>query len=292
VDHEGKKQSPKESSEDWDTRNPVQTAEAKYTQPQQRLNKVQEEETDDGFQTFNAFPSVYFDSDSKGVFGFDPWPTTTVDPPEEDVVPNNVIDNDGYDETNSSYTDSDYDSIDGTSPVVIAQVSDLINYVYGKTTVVGQIDRVSTIMKAYEGREAVLLELLETKALIKANSPLDPGSMEDLPSCIRDNPSYHKQTQQQQPQLSGGNLQSPLSNLTISTLSTNNVVDGPSSTQKNTSTLARSPSVSRMICIGFTTRVVSSPYCFHFYIFTWAWFHSNRHQRLRQGKINRVYLDF
>ena len=49
------------------------------------------------------------------------------------------------------------------------QVSERINYVYGKTSVPSQIDHVSTIMRANEDREAVLLELLETKALIKAN---------------------------------------------------------------------------------------------------------------------------
>ena len=75
------------------------------------------------------------------------------------------------------------DSIDGTSPAVIAQVSELLNYVYGKTSVPGQIDRVSTIMRAYEGREAVLLELLETKALIKANSEKENAGI--LPSFLR-----------------------------------------------------------------------------------------------------------
>lgn len=80
---------------------------------------------------------------------------------------------------------SDYsgDSIDGTSPAVIAQVSELLNYVYGKTSVPGQIDRVSTIMRAYEGREAVLLELLETKALIKANREKENAG--NLPSFLR-----------------------------------------------------------------------------------------------------------
>jgi len=75
------------------------------------------------------------------------------------------------DEGESEYTSEDYSDsqIDGTSPAVIAQVSELLNFVYGKTSVPGQIDRVSTIMRAYEGRENVLLELLETKALIKAN---------------------------------------------------------------------------------------------------------------------------
>jgi len=81
------------------------------------------------------------------------------------------------------------DSIDGTSPAVIAQVSELLNYVYGKTSVPGQIDRVSTIMRAYEGREAVLLELLETKALIKANSEKENAA--NLPSFLRNSPALH-----------------------------------------------------------------------------------------------------
>lgn len=85
-----------------------------------------------------------------------------------------------------SDNDSEYssDSIDGTSPAVIAQVSELLNYVYGKTSVPGQIDRVSTIMRAYEGREAVLLELLETKALIKANREKENAGQ--LPAFLRD----------------------------------------------------------------------------------------------------------
>jgi hypothetical protein len=76
----------------------------------------------------------------------------------------------------SAYTSdySDSQGMDGTSPAVIAQVSELLNFVYGKTSVTGQIDRVSTIMRAYEGRENVLLELLETKALIKANQADEP----------------------------------------------------------------------------------------------------------------------
>jgi len=84
-------------------------------------------------------------------------------------------------ESASEYSSSD--SIDGTSPAVIAQVSELLNYVYGKTSVPGQIDRVSTIMRAYEGREAVLLELLETKALIKANREKENAGQ--LPSFLR-----------------------------------------------------------------------------------------------------------
>ncbi|EEC49718.1 predicted protein [Phaeodactylum tricornutum CCAP 1055/1] len=87
------------------------------------------------------------------------------------------------DESGSEYSND----VDGTSPAVIAQVSELLNYVYGKTSVPGQIDRVSTIMRAYEGREAVLLELLETKALIKAKKEKEKSG--PLPSFLR-----HSQT--------------------------------------------------------------------------------------------------
>jgi len=66
-------------------------------------------------------------------------------------------------------------------------MSELLNYVYGKTSVPGQIDRVSTIMRAYEGREAVLLELLETKALIKANSEKENAA--NLPAFLRNSPA-------------------------------------------------------------------------------------------------------
>ena len=86
-------------------------------------------------------------------------------------------------EESESGSEYSRDSVDGTSPAVIAQVSELLNYVYGKTSVPGQIDRVSTIMRAYEGREAVLLELLETKALIKANK--EKENADNLPSFLR-----------------------------------------------------------------------------------------------------------
>ncbi|KAL9181688.1 hypothetical protein ACHAXT_012031 [Thalassiosira profunda] len=96
-------------------------------------------------------------------------------------------DDEGSYSDGSSYSGDESDGLDGTSPAIIAQVSELLNYVYGKTSVAGQIDRVSTIMRAYEGREAVLLELLETKALIKANadSNRDAG---DLPPSLRNSP--------------------------------------------------------------------------------------------------------
>ena len=67
---------------------------------------------------------------------------------DEDIQVNKESD----DASHSSYTESDFsgDSIDGTSPAVIAQVSELLNYVYGKTSVPGRIDRVSTIMRLYD----------------------------------------------------------------------------------------------------------------------------------------------
>jgi hypothetical protein len=94
------------------------------------------------------------------------------------------------------------DSIDGTSPAVIAQVSELLNYVYGKTSVPGQIDRVSTIMRAYEGREAVLLELLETKALIKANKEKENAGA--LPSFLRNSANAVKNLDQDN--IAGGDM--------------------------------------------------------------------------------------
>ena len=110
---------------------------------------------------------------------FDPtsWPD------KETKEPDDGDQQSAHEEGSESGSDYSHDSIDGTSPAVIAQVSELLNYVYGKTSVPGQIDRVSTIMRAYEGREAVLLELLETKALIKANREKENAGQ--LPSFLR-----------------------------------------------------------------------------------------------------------
>jgi len=102
-------------------------------------------------------------------------------------------------EEGSHYSDED---IDGTSPAVIAQVSELLNYVYGKTSVPGQIDRVSTIMRAYEGREAVLLELLETKALIKANREKENAG--NLPAFLRN--SMNAQREVGEEGMAGGDM--------------------------------------------------------------------------------------
>jgi len=102
-------------------------------------------------------------------------------------VDGHVENEDDRSESGSEYS---RDSVDGTSPAVIAQVSELLNYVYGKTSVPGQIDRVSTIMRAYEGREAVLLELLETKALIKANK--EKENADELPAFLRNSPQMQQ----------------------------------------------------------------------------------------------------
>jgi hypothetical protein len=113
------------------------------------------------------------------------WPDKETKEPEEE-------DQQSHSNHEGSVSGSDFsgDSIDGTSPAVIAQVSELLNYVYGKTSVPGQIDRVSTIMRAYEGREAVLLELLETKALIKANREKENAGT--LPSFLRNSASAQR----------------------------------------------------------------------------------------------------
>ena len=127
----------------------------------------------------------------------DGWPPAMSDPwgtgrqqlganQDDGLVDEGPMDDEGSFTDGSSYS-GDESGVDGTSPAIIAQVSELLNYVYGKTSVAGQIDRVSTIMRAYEGREAVLLELLETKALIKANadSNNNGGGAADLPASLR-----------------------------------------------------------------------------------------------------------
>lgn len=119
--------------------------------------------------------------------------------PEKEEKEPEIGDDGAESETGSEYSK---DSVDGTSPAVIAQVSELLNYVYGKTSVPGQIDRVSTIMRAYEGREAVLLELLETKALIKANK--EKENAENLPSFLRN--TQMSQAQKNAEELEAGEL--------------------------------------------------------------------------------------
>ena len=124
------------------------------------------------------------------------WPEKeTKEQEEEDTAPQTPQQAEQGSDSNSDYSGSD--SIDGTSPAVIAQVSELLNYVYGKTSVPGQIDRVSTIMRAYEGREAVLLELLETKALIKANREKENAG--NLPSFLRNSANAQRAAENDAP---------------------------------------------------------------------------------------------
>ena len=135
--------------------------------------------------------------------------------PNKDVNEDTEVHEEGEEVSmgSESVSGSEYsgDSIDGTSPAVIAQVSELLNYVYGKTSVPGQIDRVSTIMRAYEGREAVLLELLETKALIKANGEKENAA--ELPSFLRNSPALQHAVGdgQEGPSVDEGKPISPLS---------------------------------------------------------------------------------
>lgn len=195
------------------------------------VDKGKSESTDSGYDGFKAFgggdgsksSSGELDCSARDAFGADPWQShqvpqfqTSQDRSQKSSDFGEVFQpaNEGEDD-NSSYSESeDVDSLDGTSPEVIAQVSELLNYVYGKTTVAGQIDRVSTIMRAYEGREAILLELLETKALIKANS--DKGNLEDLPESLRNNPGLEKNPSGAEVQVKKGNqeMMSPISNVT------------------------------------------------------------------------------
>lgn len=127
-------------------------------------------------------------------FQADQWPERESKEPEEEDEHNAEV-------QSESGTEFSGDSIDGTSPAVIAQVSELLNYVYGKTSVPGQIDRVSTIMRAYEGREAVLLELLETKALIKANREKENAGQ--LPSFLRNSASAQRNAGNEMPAQEG-----------------------------------------------------------------------------------------
>jgi len=150
---------------------------ARYTEEEEEKGKSSE---DDGFDAFGGdfsrSVSTTKQSQTKPSFDNNGWPVT-IHEGEEDTK-------EGRSDEEEEFSDDDYESVDGTSPEVIAKVSDLLNYVYGKTTVPGQIDRVSTIMRAYEGRTSVLLELLETKALLKSNA--DSENNEPLPDSMRD----------------------------------------------------------------------------------------------------------
>jgi len=189
------------------------------------------EDEGDDYDGFKAFGGSFSKSDStketgtKGGFENSGWPSTIGE--EEDETEENTQLNTSNDEIQSEdmsnsqdFSDSDYESVDGTSPEVIAKVSELLNYVYGKTSVPGQIDRVSTIMRAYEGRTGVLLELLETKALLKANA--DTENNEDIPESLRENPGLkteeEKKNDTQEIQIHGKddpeNMISPMSNFT------------------------------------------------------------------------------
>jgi hypothetical protein len=212
--------------------------EANKAQDKVSTDKGKSNSTEGSFDGFKAFGGGNFSKSSSGdnapddTFGSDAWKAdglefqTSTDgrpqgagKPQSSARQNVGFGGNGFDEKqeddHSSYTESeDYESIDGTSPAVIAQVSELLNYVYGKTTVAGQIDRVSTIMRAYEGRESILLELLETKALLKANN--DKSNIEDLPESLRDNPGLEQDSSVAEVRVRPGkkSMMSPISNMT------------------------------------------------------------------------------
>ena len=199
----------------------------------------------DGFQNFGAFPRVT-SKDVKNAF--DAWPPMedNNDPNKSSSMDEDIqVNKESDDVSHSSYTESDFsgDSIDGTSPAVIAQVSELLNYVYGKTSVPGQIDRVSTIMRAYEGREAILLELLETKALLKANE--DKEAANNLPAALRNNPALQKR-QNANDSLDADNptISSPVSGITTTYSDEKDVEISSSSVGRTAGTSISTPSPS------------------------------------------------
>jgi len=232
-------------------------------------DKGKSESTEGSYDGFKAFGGGDYSKSSSGdnapddAFGADAWQAdklefqTSTDNRPQSSKPQSARQNvgfggNGFDENgeddHSSYTESDdYESIDGTSPEVIAQVSELLNYVYGKTTVAGQIDRVSTIMRAYEGRESILLELLETKALLKANN--DKSNIEDLPESLRDNPGLEQDPGVAEVQVRPGknSMMSPISNMT-----------GPSS--HAASNYSSQPSVSMAPSMAPSEQMTENPF--------------------------------
>lgn len=195
-------------------------------------NRESNNDAGEKFETFGSSFPVSDDKGKKGIFDTNAWPPVEdsdhkdehskkmSDEPEREHSKKSRDTERGTDEDSASYTSatgSEYsgDSIDGTSPAVIAQVSELLNYVYGKTSVPGQIDRVSTIMRAYEGREAVLLELLETKALLKANAENEAAN--NLPAVLRNSPALKRDSGAQDGTDQGAAVGSPVSGLTTPT---------------------------------------------------------------------------
>jgi len=63
----------------------------------------------------------------------------------------------------------DVSATDYKDPFVV-KISKLVNYVYGETTKKEHDARIGTILKAYSGRELILLKLLETKREVKKDT--------------------------------------------------------------------------------------------------------------------------
>ncbi len=209
----------------------------------QNTSGSNEEDGDyDGFKAFGGdfSKSESKDSQSKNTFDKNGWPVAIGEEEEEEEEEDDHHQSDKADESNDEehsdeYSHSDdYESIDGTSPDVIAKVSELLNYVYGKTSVPGQIDRVSTIMRAYEGRTSVLLELLETKALLKANAAA-AADEEPIPDSLKENPGL--MSRDAAVNANGQPVLSPISNMTggnSTDNSANNRIENQSPRQQKT----------------------------------------------------------
>jgi len=70
-------------------------------------------------------------------------------------------------------------------------------------------------MRAYEGREAILLELLETKALLKANA--DKEEANNLPAVLRNNPGLNtRESAGGTGNINNETMSSPISGITAS----------------------------------------------------------------------------
>lgn len=196
--------------------------------------------------SLNAAAAVSMAQDrmhSNGAEGNGPWIEKEHKEPELEDEEVHRVENGEDDENSESGSDYSRESVDGTSPAVIAQVSELLNYVYGKTSVPGQIDRVSTIMRAYEGREAVLLELLETKALIKANKEKENAGT--LPSFLRN--SHMSQAHKNAEELGAGDSLPPVTPLATQAPGSGTVINDDISSMSGVSSpaLEKNTSINR-----------------------------------------------
>ena len=77
----------------------------------------------------------------------------------------------------------DVDKPNYSDPFVV-KITKLVNYVYGETTKKDHEGRISTILKAYAGRELILLKLLETKKEVKKDTDKKSKKKGELGLCF------------------------------------------------------------------------------------------------------------